>query len=306
MDYMDYVYEDHSSSNCFEQLYRCYPIDHEDSEKYSHLESGNKILLPVSALDRLTHMNVKYPMLFQLQNPKTGRVSHCGVMEFSSDEGEVWLPNWMMKNMGFEEGGLALIKNANLVKGKHIKLQPHKTDFINLSDPKAVLESTLKGFSCLTAGDTIMIMNEGKEFYIDVLETKPSSSAICIIDTDCEVDFAPPLDYKEPEKVKPASMKEKAKPEEAKFRPFMGVAKRLDGSPVLTSVSHEDNAAASATAGCSDSAVGRKSGKIVFDSSNAVGKLSEESQKVDEKGRIMEKNEEKGFQAFSGKSYRLT
>ncbi|KAH7533827.1 uncharacterized protein LOC107416396 [Ziziphus jujuba] len=288
--------EIHSSSS-FQQSYRCYSISFSTK---SHLESGDKIILPESALLRLSRMEIQYPMMFQLRNPKTDRVSHCGVAEFSSDEGEILLPDWMMNNMGFEQGGLAMIKNVNLVKGNYIKLQPHATDFIRLSDPKAVLERTLRGFSCLSAGDTIMIMYEGKKFYIDVLETKPEA-AISIIETDCEVDFAPPLDYKEPEEKKPAAKNiEKvvvADDEEPKFRPFTGLAKRLDGSPVSTSVSAAEE--------CRQSSVGRKR-KVVIGSSN-VGKPSEvESRKEDKKGRTMEKNkEEKGFQAFTGKSYRL-
>lgn len=44
-----------------------------------------------------------------------------------------------------------------------------------------------------------MVAYNNKKYYIDIIETKPSN-AISIIETDCEVDFAPPLDYKEPEK----------------------------------------------------------------------------------------------------------
>lgn len=44
-----------------------------------------------------------------------------------------------------------------------------------------------------------MVPYNNKKYVIDVVETKPSS-AVSIIETDCEVDFAPPLDYKEPEK----------------------------------------------------------------------------------------------------------
>jgi hypothetical protein len=46
-----------------------------------------------------------------------------------------------------------------------------------------------------------MVAYNNKKYYIDIVETKPSH-AISIIETDCEVDFAPPLDYKEPEKPK--------------------------------------------------------------------------------------------------------
>ena len=44
-----------------------------------------------------------------------------------------------------------------------------------------------------------MVAYNNRKYYIDIIETKPSN-AISIIETDCEVDFAPPLDYKEPEK----------------------------------------------------------------------------------------------------------
>lgn len=51
----------------------------------------------------------------------------------------------------------------------------------------------------MTTGDTIMVPYNNKQYFINVVEAKPSS-AVSIIETDCEVDFAPPLDYKEPEK----------------------------------------------------------------------------------------------------------
>lgn len=45
-----------------------------------------------------------------------------------------------------------------------------------------------------------MVAYNNKKYYIDIIESKPSN-AISIIETDCEVDFAPPLDYKEPERL---------------------------------------------------------------------------------------------------------
>lgn len=67
------------------------------------------------------------------------------------------------------------------------------------------LETTLRNFSCLTVGDNIMVAYNNRKYYIDIIEAKPSQ-AISIIETDCEVDFAPPLDYKEPEPVRPAAV----------------------------------------------------------------------------------------------------
>ncbi|XP_021715990.1 uncharacterized protein LOC110683892 [Chenopodium quinoa] len=61
------------------------------------------------------------------------------------------------------------------------------------------LETTLRNYLCLTSRDNIMVAYKNKKYYVDIIETKPSH-AISIIETDCEVDFAPLLDYKEPER----------------------------------------------------------------------------------------------------------
>lgn len=73
------------------------------------------------------------------------------------------------------------------------------------------LEKTLRNFSCLTTGDSIMVAYNNKKYYIDIIQTTPSS-AISIIETDCEVDFAPPLDYKEPARPPPSIPSSKVPP----------------------------------------------------------------------------------------------
>lgn len=35
-------------------------------------------------------------MLFELHNPATERVSHCGVLEFIADEGMIYMPYWVV------------------------------------------------------------------------------------------------------------------------------------------------------------------------------------------------------------------
>ena len=39
-----------------------------------------------------------------------------------------------------------------------------------------------------------MVAYNNKTYHIDVIETKPAN-AIAIVNTDCEVDLAPPLEY---------------------------------------------------------------------------------------------------------------
>ncbi|CAM9952888.1 unnamed protein product, partial [Choristocarpus tenellus] len=79
-------------SRGFEEQYHCYPVSFQDKE---HLEAGDKILLPSSALDALARQQVEYPMLFEISNPAESKRTHCGVLEFSAPEGSCYIPYWM-------------------------------------------------------------------------------------------------------------------------------------------------------------------------------------------------------------------
>ncbi|GMN28542.1 hypothetical protein TIFTF001_002083 [Ficus carica] len=312
----------------FMHYYRCYPIT--ITGEHDHLEYGNKIVMPLSALDLLSSLEIEFPMMFELKNPReTDKVSHCGVIDFSSDEGEVLLPEWIMSRMNLEEGDLISLKSVSLDKGTFVKLRPHETAFVELSNPKAVLEKTLRQFSCLTVGDTIVLHYNGKKFCIDVLETKPDTKAVNIIDVDCEVDFAPALDYKEPEKEKE---EEKAKAtavaemmkagdvgEETKFRAFVGVGRRLNGKSSSSNGESNKKEGSSSTSGeksesestkevssTTTSGGSSKNGNLVFGSSKVVNNLGERCKVKEDKKVEKVKEEENGFQPFSGKCYKLS
>lgn len=77
----------------FEEQYHCYSVAYAGKD---HLEAGDKILLPPSALDTLSRMMVEYPMLFRLES-ESGMSTHSGVLEFSAPEGSVYLPHWVMQ-----------------------------------------------------------------------------------------------------------------------------------------------------------------------------------------------------------------
>ncbi|XP_023640988.1 ubiquitin fusion degradation protein 1 homolog [Capsella rubella] len=304
-------------ASSFEQCYRCYPVMFIDK---AHLEKGDKIIMPPSALDRLASLHIEYPMLFRLSNDSVGKTSHCGVLEFTADEGIVYLPYWMMLNMSLQEGDFLQVKNISLVKGTYIKLQPHTQDFLDISNPKAILETTLRSYSCLTTGDTIMVPYNNKQYFINVLEAKPSS-AVSIIETDCEVDFAPPLDYKEPEKpqkLTPSTKRSREVEEEEptskvpKFTPFTGSGKRLDGKTQPQTESEDTKQQEKPTENRKDdeklsvTTPRQRSGKLVFGSNSKP--TAKENVKLDPKNIEQEsstKSDEAKFQVFTGKKYSL-
>eukprot|EP00735_Rhodelphis_limneticus_P013690 TRINITY_DN7644_c0_g1::TRINITY_DN7644_c0_g1_i1::g.18645::m.18645 TRINITY_DN7644_c0_g1::TRINITY_DN7644_c0_g1_i1::g.18645 ORF type:complete len:349 (+),score=72.38,sp/Q9VTF9/UFD1_DROME/47.15/2e-75,UFD1/PF03152.9/6.2e-79,CDC48_2/PF02933.12/7e+03,CDC48_2/PF02933.12/0.13,Med3/PF11593.3/3.7 TRINITY_DN7644_c0_g1_i1:96-1142(+) len=217
----------------FEAYYRVFPVSFIDKPQ---LENGDKIVLPPSALETLSQLRITYPMLFKLTNPQQKRDTHCGVLEFVAEEGTCYIPYWMMQNLVIHEGEIIRVQSATLPKGSFVKFQPQTTDFIDLSNPKAVLEAQLRNYSALTKGDTIVINYNGKRYCIDILESKPAD-AISIIETDLQVDFAAPLDYKEPPPPTAAKPSPVIQPQQAKVEElpqldvFTGQGYRLDGRP---------------------------------------------------------------------------
>lgn len=221
------------------------------------VDEGDKIFLPPSALDKLARMNVEYPMLFEISSDRIDKKSHCGVLEFSAEEGWCYMPFWMMENLVVEEGSLITVKNVSLSKATFVKFRAQSMEFVEVSNPRALLEVALRKFTCLTVGDTICIPYGSNKFYLDVREVQPNGAA-SIIETDCNVDFEEPLGYQdskyaqyEKEKQRKDSISEsdsascstkvrtlqKARirteeelaTESNKFSAFSGRAKRIDG-----------------------------------------------------------------------------
>lgn len=100
----------------------------------------------------------------------------------------------------------------------------------------------------------------------NLLASSQLQEAISVIETDCEVDFAPPLDYVEPVRqplTQPGAAAEEEGPsgeaeeeEEPKFQAFKGSGRRLDGKPSASPSAPTSQPAASTS--------GRKPGVLIF------------------------------------------
>ncbi|KAL8278744.1 hypothetical protein RQP46_008813 [Phenoliferia psychrophenolica] len=166
----------------------------------ANLMYGGKIIMPPSALDELTQLDIEFPIDFEITNPALPDLNtHVGVLEFIAEEGTVNLPQWVMDQLRLNEGDPIRIWGGRYPKGKMIKIQAQSVDFIEVSDPKAVLEQALRNYSVLSAGDIIEIGYQSLTFRLLIMEITPPGAAISVIDTDVEVDFATPLGYIEPD-----------------------------------------------------------------------------------------------------------
>jgi ubiquitin fusion degradation protein 1 len=108
----------------------------------------------------------------------------------------------MMQTLLLEAGDLVQIMSTDLLSASLVKLQPQSTNFLDISDPKAVLENAFRNFSTLTKGDIFSFHYNDTVYDIAVLEVKPESEkmGVSMLETDVSVDFAPPVGYVEPER----------------------------------------------------------------------------------------------------------
>lgn len=87
-------------------------------------------------------------------------------------------------------------------------------------------------YSVLHKGDTINIQYGGRDYAIDIVDTKPDDQ-ICCVETNIEVDFEAPKDYVEPPKIqKQTSTQRRAAEEEkdaARLAQVQSKYTRIDG-----------------------------------------------------------------------------
>ncbi|KAM0086618.1 ubiquitin fusion degradation protein [Fusarium odoratissimum] len=186
----------------FDEYYRCYPLVMAPGAERPELNYGSKIILPPSALDKVSKLHVQWPLLMELINGEKGRHSHAGVLEFIAEEGRAYIPQWMMETLGMDVGDMIQVRTTSLELAKMVKLQPQSVNFLEISDPKAVLEKAFRNFATLTKGDVFNFAYNDEVYDVAVLDVKPETDkmGVSMIETDVSVEFAPPVGYVEPER----------------------------------------------------------------------------------------------------------
>ncbi|KAH8178044.1 ubiquitin fusion degradation protein UFD1 domain-containing protein [Sarocladium implicatum] len=186
----------------FDEYYRCYPLIMAPGSERPELNYGSKIILPPSALDKVSKLHVQWPLLMEMINGEKGKQSHAGVLEFIAEEGRAYIPQWMMVTLNMDVGDMIQIRTTSLELAKMVKLQPQSVNFLEISDPKAVLEKAFRNFATLTKGDVFNFEYNDEIYDVAVLDVKPETDrmGVCMIETDVSVEFAPPVGYVEPER----------------------------------------------------------------------------------------------------------
>jgi len=138
----------------------------------------------------------------------------------------------------------------------------------------------LRSYSALGVGETITIKYNQKYYALTILEVKPENTykAVSIIETDVQVDFAPPMDHEEPPEkkenlipTKPKTQEKdvlaKSPTEEGRFRAFSGGGKTISGKPLSPGTSPVQKKSAFEDSGSEDEEEGDKKTFVPFSGS---------------------------------------
>lgn len=183
---------------------------------------GDKIILPQSALEQLLAAvnssatsrphSINYsngfgietqrlpePLMFRLVNPQTKAEIYAGIREFSAPDETISISPYLLEALGIQPDSIKARDElyitahaANLPKGSYVRFRPLEAGY-NPDDWKALLERQLRNnFTCLTK-DTSLVVNgvNGETFRLLIDEVKPGDKAVCVVDTDIEVDIEP-------------------------------------------------------------------------------------------------------------------
>ncbi|KAJ2715117.1 hypothetical protein H4R19_001382 [Coemansia spiralis] len=189
----------------FSRVLRCRPAA---DARYS-----DKILLPQSFLEALLDCRrgsarafgepalaadsadqLPSPLIFRLAQrraaPPTAAV-YCGVREFSCSEGEVTVPEWLMRCAGLQDGDSVAVEFVRIEKGTSAVLQAHDFAAQTVGDVRALLEAHMRTrLTALFVGETFHVpvggMDRPLAFTVAALEP---TAAVDVVDTDLSVDI---------------------------------------------------------------------------------------------------------------------
>ena len=179
----------------------CAPLCHYyNYDKITCLECGNKIIMPQRMLDRLSkYENLTYPLTFEIIADKNKYI--CGVYEFVAGIDHIYVPHFIYDKIQCDIAAIRYI-DTPFKNGTKVIVQPHTSNFLDIENHKVFLEQYINNYTVLQKNTTIMLPNHNSpissNIYLNIIETEPTD-IISIVDTDIEIDFRPPLDYKEPE-----------------------------------------------------------------------------------------------------------
>jgi hypothetical protein len=202
------------------------------------LEFSNQVILPPEILAN-NDVNLDHnPLFFTFKNNDVK--INVGVYEFTDIPDICYIPYYLMLLLNIKEGERISISNLNNIpKGTELTLKPHEEKFIQLSDPRSILEKHLSiNYPILSINDVVRIKYLDEIYSLSVTNLKPGNT-VQLINCNINLLFDQAYDHKllpkkellpQPEKRDVIHNSRKRKPFSKNFVPFQGKGYRLGDS----------------------------------------------------------------------------
>jgi hypothetical protein len=180
-----------------------YPLTFSENPQRERLEYSNQVLLPPEILqnagmDWFANNQSNFPAFFNLKY--NGVSVNVGVLEFTEIPDIIYIPWHIFSLLGLQEGERVKVEmiTEEIISATEITLKPHSYKFVELSDPKDILEKIIsKNYPIISLYDIIKINHEGIEYLISVTKLEPAP-IVKMLNCDVNLIFEPALDYVSP------------------------------------------------------------------------------------------------------------
>jgi len=167
---------------------RAYPLSFCSNEQRGSLEYSNQIILAPEILASVS-ADLTNMMVFTLENNE--KKVNVGVYEFSAPPDICYMPYYFMTLLGIKEGDRIQVKHIqeDMQKATAITLKPQEQEFLELNNPKVVLEYYMSRFyPIISLNDIIRIQYNGEIYCLSVSKLEPSD-IVSTIDSNITLEF---------------------------------------------------------------------------------------------------------------------
>ncbi len=175
-----------------------YPLSFSSNVQRNTLEYSNQVILPPEILASLPNY-AGTVLFFTIANEE--KKINIGVHEFTDIPDVCYIPYYFMMLLGIKEGDRVQIDQIaeEPQKATAITLKPQEQAFIELNDPKVVLEYHMSRlYPIVSLGDVIRVYHNNVVYCLSISKLEPSN---IVQTTNCDIilEFEEAHDYKCPE-----------------------------------------------------------------------------------------------------------
>jgi len=174
-----------------------YPLSFSSNVQRNTLEYSNQVILPPEILASFPNYTGTV-LFFTIANEE--KKINVGVYEFTDIPDVCYIPYYFMMILGIKEGDRVQIEQLaeEPQKATAITLKPQEQAFIELNDPKVVLEYHMSRlYPIVSLGDVIRVYHNNIVYCLSISKLDPAN-IVQTINCDITLEFEEPHDYKCP------------------------------------------------------------------------------------------------------------